>query len=142
MYMYMFTEDCERELMLSAHVVLLNYQLTITLLAHMALVRFLVRVNTHVDFQSTRFTKTFSHTSHSIRFLVRVNTHVDFQITRLTKTLLAHITLVRFLFRVNTHVDFQITQIHENASRTHHTRTASRSCELRIVPLSNVPACA
>ena len=39
-----------------------------------------------------------------IRFLVRVNTLVVFQTIRMTKTLLAHITFVRFLFRVNTHM--------------------------------------
>ncbi len=36
-----------------------------------------------------------------VRPLVRVNTHVVFQITRLTKSFIAHITLVRFLVRVN-----------------------------------------
>ena len=59
---------------------------------------------THVDFQSIRSTKL--HLAHItlVRFLVRVNTHVPFQATRSSKTLLAHITFVRFLFRVNTHM--------------------------------------
>ena len=65
-----------KELMLSTHVVFQTTRMTISLLAHIALVR----------------------------FLVRVNTHVAFQITSLTKTLLAHIAFVRFLVRVNTHV--------------------------------------
>ena len=58
-----------------------------------------------------------------------LSTHVPFQMTRFTKTLLAHITFVRFLVRVNTHVGFQITRMYENASRTHHIHTVSRSCE-------------
>ena len=57
-----------------------------------------------------------------------LSAHVPFQITRITETLLAHITLVRFLVRVNTHVAFQIPD-YENSSRTHRTRTVSRSCE-------------
>ena len=68
MYMCMFTEDYERELMLSTHVVLQTTRLTKTLLALMALVRFLVRVNTHVDFQILESRKRFSHTSHSYGF--------------------------------------------------------------------------
>ena len=44
--------------------------------------------------QSTRFTKTLLAHITLVRFLVRVNTHVVFQITRLTKSLLAHIALV------------------------------------------------
>ena len=40
-----------KELMLSTHVVFQTIRMTISLLAHIALVRFLVRVNTHVDFQ-------------------------------------------------------------------------------------------
>ena len=84
--------------------------LTIPLLAHMALVRFLVRVNTHVGFQSTRFTKTFLAHITFERFLVRVNTRVLLQIIRCTKTLLAHITFVRPLVRVNTLVSFQMTR--------------------------------
>ena len=60
----------------------------------MALVRPLVRVNTHVDFQITRFTKALLAHITFIRSLVRVNTHVDFQSTRIIKTLLAHIALV------------------------------------------------
>ena len=47
---------------------------------------------------------------------------------RSTKTLLAHITFVRFLVRVNTHVLFKLPD-DENASRTHHIRTVSRSRE-------------
>ena len=76
----------------------------------MALVRFLVRVNTHVGFQSTRFTKTFLAHITFERFLVRVNTRVLLQIIRCTKTLLAHITFVRPLVRVNTLVSFQMTR--------------------------------
>ena len=82
--------------------------LTIPLLANMALVRPLVRVNTHVGFQTTSLSKTLlAHIA--LEHLVRVNTHVDFQTTRLTETLLAHVTFVRFLLRVNTLVDFQTT---------------------------------
>ena len=114
----------------------LNHYHTIPLLAHVAFIRFLVRVHTLVAFQMTELTKTSSRTHHIrtvsrsceyacgfvkyqitktllahitfVRFLVRVNTHVVFQSTRFTKTLLAHITLVRFLVRVNTHVSGQI----------------------------------
>ena len=86
-------------------------------------------VNTLVDFQITRRTKTLLAHITFVRFLVRVNTHVVFQMTRFTKTLLAHIAFIRFLVRVNTHVDFSNYQIHENASRTHHIYTVSRSCE-------------
>ena len=39
-----------------------------------------------------------------VRFLVRVNTHVFLQMTRLTKSFIAHIALVRSLVRVRTHV--------------------------------------
>jgi len=77
----------------------------------MALVRPLVRVNTHVPFQSTRFTKALLAHITFVRFLVRVNTHVGFQTTRLSKTLLANTTFVRFLFRVNTHVNLQMTSL-------------------------------
>jgi hypothetical protein len=68
--------------------------MTKTLLAHIAFKRFLVRVNTHVPLQSTRFTKTLLAHITFVRPLVRVNTHVDFQTTRSSKTLLAHIALV------------------------------------------------
>ena len=84
MYMCIFTEDYERELMLSAHVVFQTTRLTKTLLAHMALVRFLVRVNTHVDFKLPDSRKRFLAHIAFVRLLVRVNTHVRFQITRLT----------------------------------------------------------
>ena len=59
---------------------------------------------THVDFQSIRSTKL--HLAHIafVRFLVRVNTHVHFQMTRFTKSFIANITLVRSLVRVNTHM--------------------------------------
>ena len=60
-----------------------------------------------VRFQITKLTKSFIAHIALVRFLVRVNTHVVFQMTRLTKTLLAHITFVRFLVRVNTHVTLQ-----------------------------------
>ena len=79
---------------MSALVALQSTVLTKLHLAHIAFLRFLVRVNTHVDFQLTRCTKL--HLAHFtlIRFLVRVNAHVDFQRIRITKTLLAHIALV------------------------------------------------
>ena len=47
-----------------------------------------------VPFQITKLTKSFIAHIAFIRFLVRVNTHVVFQSTRVTKTLLAHIALV------------------------------------------------
>ena len=64
----------------------------------------------HVTFQTTRLTKnaSFTHTSSFIASLVRVNTHVDFQTISSSKTLLAHITFVRFLVRVNKLVRFQM----------------------------------
>ena len=68
--------------------------LTISLLANMALVCFLVRVNTHVDFQSIRMTKTFLANIALVRFLVRVNTRVSGQDGWISKHLLAHIALV------------------------------------------------
>ena len=61
-------------------------------------------LSTHVFLQSAKLTKSFIAHVAFVRFLVRVNTHVDFQITRLTKSLLANMALVRFLVRVNTHV--------------------------------------
>ena len=143
-------------MMLSTHVVFQMTRCTKSFIAHITLVRLLVRVNTHVDFQITDSRKR-SRTHHTrtvsrsceyacgfqitrsmkallahitfVRFLVRVNTHVAFQITRITKTLLAHITFIRPLVRVNTHVGFQSTRITKKLSRTHHIRTASRSCE-------------
>ena len=60
-------------------------------------------VATHVDFQMIRSTITLLANMAFVRFLVRVNTHVALQIARLTKALLAHITFIRFLVRVNTH---------------------------------------
>ena len=68
--------------------------LTIPLLANMALVRFLVRVNTLVSFQTTRLSKTLLAHITIRRLLLRVNTHVGFQITSLSKTLLANMALV------------------------------------------------
>ena len=94
--------------MLSAHVSFQSTRLRKTSLAHIAFIRFLVRVNTLVTFQMTRFTKSFIADITFVRFLVRVNTHVPFQTTRLSKTFLAHITFVRFLFRVSTHVFDQL----------------------------------
>ena len=73
-------------------------------------------------------TKSFLAHITFVRFLVRVNTHV-LSNHQMYEKLLAHITFIRFLVRVNTHVDFQIDQMYENASRTHHIRTVSRSCE-------------
>ena len=80
--------------MLSALVPFQITKLTKSFIAHIAFVRFLVRVNTHVVFQSTRVTKTLLAYITLVRFLVRVNTLVVFQMTRCTKTLLAHIALV------------------------------------------------
>ena len=80
--------------MLSALVPFQITKLTKSFIAHIALVRFLVRVNTHVVFQSTRVTKTLLAYIALVRFLLRVNTHVVFQSTRCTETLLAHIALV------------------------------------------------
>ena len=94
----------------NTHVVFQSTRVTKTLLAYIALVRFLLRVNTHVIFQSIRMTKSFLAHITFVRFLVRVNTHVSLQMTRLTKSLLAHITLVRFLVRVNSLVPFQMTR--------------------------------
>merc|ERR1711966_399297 len=71
-------------------------------------VRFLVRVNTLVDFQIISSTKSFITNITFVRFLVRVNTHVAFQITRLTKLHLAHIAFIRSLVRVRTHMSGQI----------------------------------
>ena len=64
-------------------------------------------LSTHVPFQITILTKTLLANIAFVRFLVRVNTLVPFQSTRITKTLLAHITLVRFLDRVNAHASNQ-----------------------------------
>ena len=80
--------------MLSALVPFQITKLTKSFIAHIAFVRFLVRVNTHVVFQSTRVTKTLLAYITLVRFLVRVNTLVVFQMTRCTKMLLAHIALV------------------------------------------------
>ena len=79
--------------MLSALVPFQITKLTKSFIAHIALVRFLVRVNTHVVFQRTRVTKTLLAYI-TFGFLLRVNTHVSLQMTRCTKTLLAHIALV------------------------------------------------
>ena len=95
----------------------------------MALVRPLVRVNTHVALQTTRLSKTLLTHITLVRFLFRVNTHVNFQSTRLSKTLLAHITLVRFLVRVNTHVNFQITRLSKHLLA--HIALVLRSLSLR-----------
>ena len=99
------------ELMAATHVNFQTTRVSKTLLAHSTFIRFLVRVRTHVVFQTTRFTKTLLAHIAFIRLLVRVNTHVGFQMSSLTKSFIAHITFIRFLFRVNTHVDFQIIGI-------------------------------
>ena len=96
--------------MLSALVPFQITKLTKSFIAHIALVRFLVRVNTHVVFQRTRVTKTLLAYIALVRFLLRVDTHVIFQSIRMTKSFLAHITFVRFLLRVNTHVSLQMTR--------------------------------
>ena len=95
----------------NTHVFVQSTRFTKALLAHIAFIRFLLRVNTHVPFQSTRFTKALLAHITFIRSLVRVNTRVDFQLPRCTKLHLAHFTLIRFLVRVNAHVDFQSTRI-------------------------------
>jgi len=93
MYLY-YDKDCIRVLMMvSTHVDFQTTRLTKTLLAHVAFKRFLVRVNTHVDFQITSCSTTLLANIALIRFLVRVSTHVDFQSIGITKTLLAHIAL-------------------------------------------------
>ena len=57
-------------------------------------------MSTRVGFQMTRLSKTLLAHIAFVRFLVRVNTHVALQITKLTKSFIAHIALVRFLVRV------------------------------------------
>jgi len=57
-------------------------------------------MSTRVGFQMTRLSKTLLAHIAFVRFLVRVNTHVAFQITKLTKSFIADIALVRFLVRV------------------------------------------
>ena len=56
-------------------------------------------VATHVDFQMIRSTITLLANMAFVRFLVRVNKLVALQMVRLTKTLLAHITFIRPLVR-------------------------------------------
>ena len=90
----LYTFRTTDELMLSGLVPFQITRCSKTLLAHIALVRFLVRVNTHVVLQSNRMTKSFIAHIALVRFLVRVNTHVDFQMTILTISLLANIALV------------------------------------------------
>ena len=108
MYLY-YAKDYIRGLMAETHVPFHSIRSTKTLLAHIAFVRFLARVNKLVALQMVRLTKTLLAHVTLIRSLVRVRTHVLFQITRITKNFIAKITLVRFLFRVNTHVPFQST---------------------------------
>ena len=119
-----------KELMVfSTLVVSQTTRVTKTHLAHIALVRFLVRVNTRVFLQTISSSKTlFAHITF-VRFLVRVNTHVFLQTISSSKTHLAHIALVRFLVRVNTHVALSNHQNNEKFYRTHHIHTVSRSCE-------------
>jgi len=90
----LYTFRTTDELMLSGLVPFQITRCSKTLLAHIALVRILVRVNTHVVLQSNRMTKSFIAHIALVRFLVRVNTHVDFQMTILTISLLANIALV------------------------------------------------
>ena len=96
--------------MLSALVPFQITKLTKSFIAHIALVRFLVRVNTHVSLQMTRLIKSLLAHITFVRFLVRVNTHVALQSISSTKSLPANITFIRFLVRVNTHVPFQATR--------------------------------
>ena len=113
-----------KELMVfSTLVVSQTTRVTKTHLAHIALVRFLVRVNTRVFLQTISSSKTlFAHITF-VRFLVRVNTHVFLQTISSSKTHLAHIALVRFLVRVNTHVALSNHQNNEKFYRTHHIHT-------------------
>ena len=74
-----------------------------------------------VPFQSIRMTKSFIAHIAFIRFLVRVNAHVPFQTIRMTKSFIAHIAFIPFLVRVNTHVDFQITRLRKALSQTSHS---------------------
>jgi hypothetical protein len=67
--------------------------MTKTLLAHITLVRFLVRVNTHVAFQIASLSKTLL-THIAFEHLVRVNTHVYSQTGCISKHLPANIALV------------------------------------------------
>ena len=85
---YVFIVRSTNELMLSAHVPSQITRCSEALLANIAFVRFLVRVNTHVNFQIASLSKTLL-THIAFEHLVRVNTHVPFQITSSTKTLLA-----------------------------------------------------
>ena len=64
----------------------------------------LLMLSTHVFLQMSKLTKSFIAHVAFIRFLVRVNALVLCQTTRMTKSFIAHITFVRFLVRVNTHV--------------------------------------
>ena len=96
---------------MNTHVLFQTTRITKSFIAHITLVRSLVRVNT-VALQMTRCVKCFHHITFA-RLLVRVNTHVLFQSIRVTKTLLAHITLVRFLVQVKTHVSCQTTRFTE-----------------------------
>jgi hypothetical protein len=105
------TRATREELMAAARVRFQTTRCRKSLLAHVAFVRFLSRVNTHVSFQITRFTKTLLAHITLIRFLSSVSTHVTLQMTRLMKALLANITFVRFLSSVNTHVSLQSTRI-------------------------------
>ena len=59
---------------------------------------------THVPLQITRCSKTLLAHIALVRFLLRVYTLVAFQMTKLTKSFIADIALVWFLVRVNTHV--------------------------------------
>ena len=79
---------------MSALVALQSTILTKLHLAHIAFLRFLVRVNTHVGFQMMRFTKTLLAHITFIRLLVRVRTHVYGQLGWISKHLLANIALV------------------------------------------------
>ena len=65
-------------------------------------------LSARVFFQTTRLSKTSLAHITFVRFLVRVNAHVDLQITWCTKTLLAHIAFIRSLVRVNTHMSRQL----------------------------------
>ena len=97
MYLY-YAKDYIRGLMAETHVRFQSIRSTKTLLAHIAFVRFLARVNKLVALQMVRLTKTLLANVTFIRSLVRVRTHVLFQITRFTKNFIAKITLVHFFF--------------------------------------------
>ena len=94
---------------------------TKTLLAHIALVRFLVRVNTHVVFKSLDYEKLYhKHRIHTVsrsrEYACALSNH------QITKSFIANIAFVRFLVRVNTHVlSFKLHSRFVRKTRFSHT---------------------